>query len=46
MDDPALLSMVIGIGVIVVIAGVGLAISSPGGSAAEDRLAELVGGRR
>ncbi|HEX4073476.1 MAG TPA: type II secretion system F family protein, partial [Planctomycetaceae bacterium] len=46
MDDPALLSIVIGIGVIVLIVGIGLAISGPGGSAAEDRLAELVGGRK
>jgi hypothetical protein len=46
MDDPALLSIVIGIGVIVLIVGISLAISGPGGSAAEDRLAELVGGRK
>ena len=46
MDDPAVLSMVIGIAVIVLIGGIGLAMSSPGGSAAEDRLAGLVGGRR
>ncbi len=46
MDDPAFLSTVIGIGVIVLIAGIGLVISGPKASPAEDRLAELIGGRK
>ena len=41
MDDPAVLSMVIGIGVIVLIGGLGLVMSRSSGSAAEDRLAGL-----
>ena len=46
MDDPAILSMVIGIAVIVLIGGLGLVMSKSSGSAAEDRLAGLIGGRR
>ena len=46
MDDPAVLSIVIGIGVIVLIGGIGLVMSRSSGSAAEDRLAGLIGGRR
>ena len=46
MDDPTFVSTVIGIGVIIVIAGLGLALARPGESQAENRLAELVGGRK
>ena len=41
-----MLSIAIGIGVIAVIAGVGLAMSKPRQSAAEDRLAGLVDGQK
>jgi tight adherence protein B len=46
MDDPTFLSTLIGVGVIVLIGGIGLAISGSSGSAAEDRLAGLIGGHR
>ena len=46
MDDQGVLSIAIGVGVIVLIAGIGLVMSKPAGSAAEDRLAGLTGGRR
>lgn len=46
MDDPAFVSTLIGVGVIVVIAGLGLAVARPAESVAENRLAELIGGRK
>ena len=46
MDDPAVLSIVIGIAVIVLIGGLGLVMSRSSGTVAEDRLAGLTGGRR
>jgi tight adherence protein B len=46
MDDQAVLSIAIGVGVIVVIGGLGLALSRPAGALAEDRLAGLTGTRR
>ena len=46
MDDAGFVSMAIGVGVIVLIAGVGLFVSKPNGTAAEDRLAGLLGGRK
>ena len=41
MDDPAILSIVIGVAVIGLIGGLGLVMSKSSGSAAEDRLAGL-----
>ncbi len=46
MLDPTVLPMVIGIAVIVLFGGLGLVMSKPFGSRAEDRLSELTGGRR
>jgi tight adherence protein B len=46
MDDATFFSIVIGIAVIVLIAGAGLAMSRSSGSVAEDRLAGLIGGHR
>ncbi len=46
MNDPSMLSMLIGVGVIVVIGVIGLAMSKSSGSLAEDRLAGLISGRR
>jgi tight adherence protein B len=46
MDDPTFLSTLIGVAVIVLIGGIGLAMSSSSGSVAEDRLAGLIGGHR
>ncbi len=46
MDDATFVSMVIGIAVIVLIGGLGLVMSKSCGSAAEDRLAGLIGGRK
>jgi len=46
MDDPAVLSIVIGVVVIGLIGGLGLVMAKSAGSAAEDRLAGLTGGRR
>jgi tight adherence protein B len=46
MDDSAFLSIAIGIAVIVLIGGLGLTMSKSSDSAAEDRLAGLLGGTR
>ena len=46
MDDATFFSIVIGIAVIVLIGGAGLAMSRSSGSVAEDRLAGLIGGHR
>jgi tight adherence protein B len=46
MDDPSIVSILIGIAVIVVICGIGLAMSRTAGTMAEDRLSVLLGGRR
>jgi tight adherence protein B len=46
MFDPSILSIVIGVGVIVLIGGIGIAMSKSSGSRAEDRLAGLLSGRR
>jgi tight adherence protein B len=46
MDDPAILSMIIGVGVIVVIGGLGLAMSKSSGAVAENRLSGLIAGRK
>jgi tight adherence protein B len=46
MDDQGLLSIAIGVGVIALIAGIGLLFSKPKASVAEDRLAGLVNGRK
>ena len=45
MDDSTLLSMLIGIGVIVVVGGVGLVMSGSFSKLAEDRLEGLTGGK-
>jgi tight adherence protein B len=46
MDDPTVLSMLIGVGVIVLIGGGSLLFTRSSGTAAEDRLSGLTGGRR
>jgi Flp pilus assembly protein TadB len=46
MDDPAVLSIVIGVAVIGLIGGLGLVMAKSSGSAAEDRLAGLTGEHR
>jgi len=46
MNDPTVLPMIVGIGVIVLIVGVGLVASKSAATAAEDRLAGLTGGPR
>jgi tight adherence protein B len=46
MDDPMVLSMVVGIAAIVLVGGLGLVMFKSPGSAAEDRLAGLTGARR
>jgi tight adherence protein B len=46
MIDSSILSIVIGVGVIVLIGGIGMAMSKSPGSRAEDRLAGLLSGRR
>ena len=45
MDDSMFLSMVIGVGVIVLVGGLGLVMSGSFGKLAEERLAGLTGGR-
>ncbi|MFI5461004.1 MAG: type II secretion system F family protein [Isosphaerales bacterium] len=46
MNDPTVLPMIVGIGVIVLIVGIGLVVFRSSGTAAEDRLAVLTGGPR
>ena len=46
MNDPTMLSMVVGIGVIVVVGGLSLVMSRSTGTLAEDRLAGLTGERK
>lgn len=46
MLDPTMLSMIIGVGVIVLVGGLGLVMSKTSATRAEERLSEISGGRK